>query len=65
MTVIATGFDKQPGEPLPKMAAAEPAGEGTAAVPGPMPLNEEDVDKSEDTEPDPFDDIFKIFNKRD
>ena len=31
----------------------------------PMPLKEEDAGKPEDTEPDPFDDIFKIFNKRD
>ena len=62
VTVIATGFDKQPGEPLPKISSKTPEDEG-AAVPGPMPLKEDDVEKSE--EADPFDDIFKIFNKRD
>ena len=61
VTVIATGFDKQPGEPLPKISSKTPEDEG-AAVPGPMPLKEDDVEKSE--EADPFDDIFKIFNKR-
>lgn len=31
-----------------------------------MPLKEEDVPKPEETaEDDPFEDIFKIFNKRD
>ena len=59
VTVIATGFDKQPGEPLPKISSKTPEDEG-AAVPGPMPLKEDDVEKSE--EADPFDDIF---NKRD
>ena len=65
VTVIATGFDKQPEAPasLPKMAQAAPAEEGRHA-PGPMPLKEED-EKPEDAESDPFDDIFKIFNKRD
>ena len=30
-----------------------------------MPLKEEDVPKPEAAEDDPFEDIFKIFNKRD
>ena len=65
VTVIATGFDKVP-EQLPKMAAgqtAEPAAQ--SAAPEPMPLKEEDVPKPEEPEDDPFEDIFKIFNKRD
>ncbi|MDY5509691.1 cell division protein FtsZ, partial [Dysosmobacter sp.] len=62
VTVIATGFDKAPGD-LPKMAAAQqPA---SNAAPAPVPLQEEDVPKPQEPEEDPFDDIFKIFNKRD
>ena len=62
VTVIATGFDKAPGEaPAPKAAAAS----GAESAPAPQPLKEEDVPKPEETESDPFDDIFKIFNKRD
>ena len=66
VTVIATGFDKAPGQPLPKLSAAAPQAAAAAApvtAPEPMPLKEEDVPKPE--EDDPFDDIFKIFNKRD
>ena len=60
VTVIATGFDKVPGEaPAPKASTA------VESAPAPQPLNEEDVPKPEETESDPFDDIFKIFNKRD
>ena len=63
VTVIATGFDKQSADPLPKMA--ETAGEsGSHTVPEPVPLKEEDVDQTGE-ESDPIDDIFKIFNKRD
>jgi cell division protein FtsZ len=75
VTVIATGFDSAPGE-LP--AQAPPAKEAEAAPPAvpvspppaapqitaevPMPLNPADDAKPEK---DPFDDIFKIFSKRD
>ena len=59
VTVIATGFDKD-AKQLPKVAQ-----EGqTGGAPAPVPLGEEDVPKAE-KEDDPFDDIFKIFNKRD
>ena len=62
VTVIATGFDKAPGD-LPKMAVDQkPA---SNAAPAPVPLQEEDVPKPQEPEEDPFDDIFKIFNKRD
>ena len=67
VTVIATGFDKHPVEeqPLPKMSSGIQAETARASVvPEPMPLKEEDVIKPEE-ESDPFDDIFKIFNKRD
>ena len=40
------------------------AGQQSAAA-EPMPLKEEDVPKPEEPEDDPFEDIFKIFNKRD
>lgn len=58
VTVIATGFDKD-AKQLPKTAQA-----GQTGAPAPVPLGEEDVPKPEE-ESDPFDDIFKIFNKRD
>ena len=54
VTVIATGFDKD----APKPAAKTGDGKG---APAPMPLQEEEGKK----EDDPFEDIFKIFNKRD
>ncbi len=81
VTVIATGFDKAPDSaaPAPKAApkaveaqptaqqqpATAPAAEEapTEHVSAPMPLAEEDLPKVEEN--DPFDDIFKIFNKRD
>ena len=63
VTVIATGFDKVP-EQLPKVPPVQ-TGAGQTAAAEPMPLKEEEAGKPEDTEPDPFDDIFKIFNKRD
>jgi len=65
VTVIATGFDKAP-EQLPKVPPiqAGAAGQQSAAA-EPMPLKEEDVPKPEEPEDDPFEDIFKIFNKRD
>ena len=64
VTVIATGFDKVP-EQLPKVPPVQTCAGQTAAA-EPMPLKEEDVPKPEETaEDDPFEDIFKIFNKRD
>ena len=66
VTVIATGFDKAPEQELPKVPPVQTAAGGQTAAPEPMPLKEEDVPKPEETvEDDPFEDIFKIFNKRD
>ena len=59
VTVIATGFEKDVKQ-LPKVAKEGQAG----SAPAPVPLGEDDVPKAE-KEDDPFDDIFKIFNKRD
>ena len=61
VTVIATGFDKEPGQ-LPGTAET-PAEEQekTAGAPELKPLTEDDIPKEED----PYDVIFKIFNKRD
>ena len=59
VTVIATGFDKD-AKALPKVAQESQTG----GAPAPVPLGEDDVPKAE-KEDDPFDDIFKIFNKRD
>ena len=66
MTVIATGFDKAATE-LPKIPGVQAATQASVAhtAPEPVPLQEEDVPKEEEPEVDPFDDIFKIFNKRD
>lgn len=65
VTVIATGFDKHGGE-LPKIsedAAGAQTEPGTSKAP--MPLGEEDVPKADAAADDPFNDIFKIFNRRD
>jgi cell division protein FtsZ len=67
VTVIATGFDKAPSTVggiaevvTPKV---NPIGTSNVVL---EPLKEEDVPQVEvEAEPDPFDDIFKIFNKRD
>ena len=74
VTVIATGFDKAPAE-LPKVsgsqtgaAPAQTAASGAtaaepqehSAVKAPEPVGPEP-----EPEDDPFEDIFKIFNKRD
>ena len=64
VTVIATGFEKAPGQ-LPNKMAEEPEEAGEEVPAGPEPLGEEDVPKPEVPEDDPFEDIFKIFNKRD
>ena len=69
VTVIATGFDKGPGELPRKMsdgareAAPAQGEEHKAQTAAPEPLKEEDLPKPD--EQDPFDDIFKIFNRRD
>ena len=62
VTVIATGFDKAPGQ-MPKMAAGQAAGQTGAKAP--EPIDPEEAQKADEEEDDPFDDIFKIFNKRD
>ena len=68
VTVIATGFEKVMNPiGISSAVAAETAASRMTTPPGavvPEPLQEEDVPKVE-AEPDPFDDIFKIFNKRD
>ena len=77
VTVIATGFDKDPGELQEKIpAAAAPAQAPAAAVAAPAaaaqqitatmpePLSTVDDPKPEEPEDDPFEDIFKIFNRR-
>ena len=66
VTVIATGFEKAPGQ-LPNKMAEEPekTEEASAAPETPEPLGEEDLPKPDVPEDDPFEDIFKIFNKRD
>ena len=66
VTVIATGFDKAPVQELPKMQSVQ-ADQSARAVtaPEPVPLKEVDVPKVEDETDDVFDDILKIFNKRD
>ncbi|MCI9120919.1 MAG: cell division protein FtsZ [Oscillibacter sp.] len=66
VTVIATGFDKAPGQLVDKTAEpAEKTEEPAAGAPAPEPLDEEDAGKPDPGEDDPFEDIFKIFNKRD
>jgi cell division protein FtsZ len=67
VTVIATGFDKAPatvgGVAEVVTPKANPIGTSNVVL---EPLKEEDVPQVEvEAEPDPFDDIFKIFNKRD
>ena len=66
VTVIATGFDKAPGalDFNKEKGQAEQSGEAAAGL---TPLDF-DKEKAEDeakheAEPDPFDDIFKIFNR--
>ena len=56
--------DQQQGDVAPRSRQPEAAGQQSAAA-EPMPLKEEDVPKPEEPEDDPFEDIFKIFNKRD
>ncbi|MGI5986924.1 cell division protein FtsZ [uncultured Oscillibacter sp.] len=66
VTVIATGFDKAPAQELPKMQSVQAEQSARpATAPEPVPLKEVDVPKVEDETDDVFDDILKIFNKRD
>jgi len=69
VTVIATGFDKGPDSvpTLPRTGVAPVVPEHKAAPEpeGLKPLSEEDVPHPAEPETDPFEDIFKIFNKRD
>lgn len=68
VTVIATGFGKV-SNPVPEAEAAEPPKEdkpsvvpsGVGPVVPPVPLQE---DEKAEPESDPFDDIFRIFNKK-
>ena len=67
VTVIATGFDKAPGalDFNKDKKPAEQSGESAAAGLAPLDFDKEKTEeeaKHED-EPDPFDDIFKIFNR--
>ena len=70
VTVIATGFEKPAAQPeekpaaQPAPAAAEPA-LPQSAVEAPQPLSAADDPKPQEPEDDPFEDIFKIFSKRD
>ena len=65
VTVIATGFDKEPGQLLKMTETVEARPEPVITSAEPVPLKEEDVPKPDVPEDDPFEDIFKIFNKRD
>ena len=67
VTVIATGFDKAPGalDFNKDKKPAEQSGESAAAGLAPLDFDKEKAEeeaKHED-EPDPIDDIFKIFNR--
>ena len=66
VTVIATGFEKAPGQ-LPNKMTEEPEKTEEESAPPeiPEPLGEEDLPKPDVPEDDPFEEIFKIFNKRD
>ena len=61
VTVIATGFDKVTTS-LPKVSAGAAERPVVNEV---KPIDAEAELKQEEEEDDPFDDIFKIFNKRD
>ena len=61
---FATGFEKAPGQ-LPKMAEEAAKTEEDSPAAELKPLSEEDLPKPDKPEDDPFEDIFKIFNKRD
>ena len=63
VTVISTGFEEtanaMPNKPF-TAAGAKAEGQGAAPVEPPQPISEE---PAAEQEADPFDDIFKIFNK--
>ena len=62
VTVIATGFEKVDSAVKP----AEAPKQQVVTAAAPAPRAEEDIPQAnEPEEPDPFDDIFKIFNRRD
>lgn len=65
VTVIATGFDKAADDtPQQKEPVVEQQPEVAASAPEPVPLSEEDVPKSGFLD-DSFEEILKMFNKRD
>ena len=67
VTVIATGFDKAPGalDFNKEKGQAEQSGEAAAAGLTPLDFDKEKAEEEakHEAEPDPFDDIFKIFNR--
>ena len=75
VTVIATGFDKAPETELPKIGSfqkptvqleGQEKEQAKPAVPfAPIEPIAPETEKAAEPEPDPFDDIFKIFNRRD
>jgi cell division protein FtsZ len=66
VTVIATGFDKAPGalDFNKEKGQAEQSGEAAAGL-TPLDFDKEKAEEEakHEAEPDPFDDIFKIFNR--
>ncbi len=67
VTVIATGFDAEPGIIPPAPQSAQTAA-APAKAPVITPLGEQDipvVEEENKEEEDPFADIFKIFNRKD
>ena len=66
ITVIATGFDKAPGalDFNKEKGQAEQSGEAAAGL-TPLDFDKEKAEEEakHEAEPDPFDDIFKIFNR--
>ena len=75
VTVIATGFDKAPETELPKIGSfqkptvqleGQEKEQAKPAVPfAPIEPIAPETEKAAEPEPDPFDDIFKIFHRRD
>ena len=66
VTVIATGFDKAPGALDFGKDKQEPSEASSAPAGGIAPLDfdrEKAEEEKKEEEPDPFDDIFKIFNR--
>ena len=66
VTVIATGFDKAPGalDFNKEKGQVEQSGEAAAGL-TPLDFDKEKAEEEakHEAEPDPFDDIFKIFNR--